>query len=167
MTIPSELKRSTPRAVALIWAGWRAILWPGLVAVLIVAGMQAQQTKHATGVLFVLGWWYRNPRLALGMILFGAALGWPRYRRQTRPLMYGRAAVASVTGYEKPSYQFMRRLRVKFEFRLLSGSFRTAWANPQGAEIPDLGGEIVIVYDLDEPKRAMMYPSRTLKVDSE
>ncbi len=119
MTIPPELKRSTPRAVSLTRAGWRAILWPSLVAVCIVIGMQAPHPKHATGVLFILWWWYRNPLFDLGMILLGPGIGWMRYRRQKNLLMYGRAAVASVTGYDRPS-------------------FCVGSANLPGEEIPDL-----------------------------
>jgi hypothetical protein len=155
MTIPEELKRSTPRDVSMTRAGWKAILWPSLISVCIVIGMQAPNSKQASGVLFVLGWWRdHHSLLDLSMILLGAGIGWMRYRRQTNLMMYGRAAVASVTRYDKPSsHLFMRRLRVEFEFRLLNGSFCTTSANLQGAEIPDLDAEIIIIYDLDDPKR--------------
>ncbi len=169
MTIPAELKRSTPRAVSLTRAGWKAILWPSLTAVLIVVGMQAPRQEHGTGVLSLTSAYWNHPLLSLSMIFLGASIGWMRYRRQTTLLMYGRAAVASVTDFERRFWLVLLRRGNRFqcEFRVMNGSLcRTTFYVPHRGRIPDIGAELVILYDRDEPKKAMLYPSRMLKIES-
>lgn len=169
MTIPEELKRSAPRDVSLTLAGWKAILWPSLTAVLIIVGMQAPRTKHGTGVLFLMSSYWNHPLLSLSMIFLGASIGWMRYRRQADPMMYGRAAVASVTDLEKRFWLVLLRRGNRFqcEFRVMNGSLcRTTLHVPHRGKIPDIGTELVILYGRDEPKKAMLYPTRMLKIES-
>jgi hypothetical protein len=170
MTIPAELKRSTPRDVSLTMAGWKAILLPTLTAVLIIVGMQTPRQEHVTGALSILAGVYGNRSvLSLGIILLGAVIGWARYRRQANLMMYGRAAVASVTDFERRYWLVLLRRRNSFqcEFRLMNGSLCTTTLHvPRRGKIPGIGEELVILYNRDEPKKVMLYPARMLNIKS-
>jgi hypothetical protein len=137
----------------------------------LIIGMQAPaHASRDVGMLSVAEHVYslwNHPLFDLATILIGAAIGWLRYRRQAHLLMYGRAAIASVTGFDRRLWMviFRRRNRVKCEFRLLNGSFCTAEVEiPPRGSTPDIDSELVIVYDRDQPKRAVLYPARNLKV---
>ena len=169
MTIPDELRRSAPRDVSLTRAGWKAILLPGAMAVCLAMGIQARHFDHYKGAFFVLGWAtpFWNSPLELGIVLVGAAIGWWRYRRQSSLLIHGRATVVSVTDFERRLrlVAHWRGNRLHCEFRLLNGSVcRTTVDIPPRDEVPDRDEEIVIVYDPDEPKKAMLYPTQMLTV---
>jgi len=172
MTIPEELQRSTPRPVSLTAAGWTAIRTYGLKAATIIAvaaWLYLRAGPAERGVsLRGLGW-----NFGVGLI-FAVAVTWMTIRRQSRLLMYGRAAVARVTGDVTPWWQRLRirsryTNRLQCEFRLLNGG--TCRTTVYGRfdrrdKAPGENAEIIVVYDPDEPEKAAFYPPRLLKVTS-
>lgn len=161
MTIPDELKRSTPRSVAFTGSGKASVLFLVLLLPAVIAE---------------IAWEYAHPGARHGLLqavgLFGACFLFAiagnlwRVSRQMHLLSYGRGAVARTTGeFRRVRFtsRHIRRYRLQCEFTLLNGGAvkTTVEARPP---LPVANTEIVIVYDPDEPKKAMLHPARMLTV---
>jgi hypothetical protein len=78
-------------------------------------------------------------------------------RRNSRLLSQGRAALARVTGIHRVKHGEHKAWRIHFEYTALSG------ASAQGhydvtKNPPEVGAQIPIVYDRDNPRRNARYP---------
>lgn len=162
MTIPAELKRSTPRPVALTPWGKAAVLSFGLLAVAFIAETAwfCLHGDRSSGFLRVAGGFGLYFLLALSIKLW-------EIPRQMRLLSGGRAVVARTTGeYKRVKFtgRNIRRYRLECDFTFLSGA-RSKTTVVTGQWLPG-NTEIVILYDPDNPAKAVMYPARMLKIDS-
>jgi hypothetical protein len=175
MIIPRELQRSAPREISLTALGWKSMLsrcvYPALV---ISAGVlaanstwvHASATAHNTPLWLAWGW-----RAGLSLLL-AAAVGFARFRQQSHLLRYGRATVARVKGEKTPLWYNLRKSggrrtrwrRMQCEFRLLNGRVCPITVDTQG-KVPDKDAEVIVVYDPDQPEKAMLYPARMLRID--
>lgn len=158
MTIPDELRRSTPRHVSLTLQGRAAVLSFALLMALFtseIAWVSARGPGHGL------------PRVTGGFGIY--LMAWIAVHlwmlpRQNRLLASGRAATARTTGeFRRVGFTGARRYRVKCEFTLLSGA--RSKATVECGALPAANSEILIVYDPDEPEQAMYYPSRMLRID--
>jgi hypothetical protein len=179
MTIPAELKRSTPRPVSLSAAGWKAIRTYGLKAAVVAAvgayiwisGGAGIYSAADMGSLMVL-------RAGAGCLVLAVAIGRLGIRRQSQLLRYGRAAIARVTldvtphgltrygltrCWQRLRYGSGGAHRLRCEFRMMDGGTGTATVETGGRNIA-ADAEIVILYDPDQPESAVMYPVRMLKI---
>jgi hypothetical protein len=159
MTIPDELRRSTPRPVSLTPLGKAAVTAFVLLIALFLAEIAWVQTHGDAG--------HGLPRAAGGVgiyLLILLAVYLRRLPRQWRLLVSGRWAVARTTGeLKRVGPTAMRRYRLKCEFSLLSGGRTKATIEARRA-LP-ANTEVAIVYDPDEPGKAMVYPTKLLKIE--
>ena len=116
-----------------------------------------------------------QPHVSGWALLFTAISLW-RIRKERRLLVHGRAVIARTTtgavARTKPFWPWNRstRQRVQWlwcEFPLFSGGVCRAqvntWNDPR-LRTTEANTEMVLLYDPDEPKKAMLYPTRLLKV---
>jgi hypothetical protein len=160
MTIPDELKRSTPRSVALTRSGKTTVLFFVLLLPAVIAE-GAWEYAHPGAPRSLL-----QTAGVIGLcFLFAIAGNLWRVSRQMRLLSYGRGAVARTTGEFRrvrfTSRHTIRRYRLQCEFTLLNGATCKTMVE-SGPNLPGANTEIVIVYDPDEPKKAMLYPALML-----
>ena len=161
MTIPGPLQRITPRQVSLTCAGKAFILcFCLLLAAIVAETVWAYASRGADrGLPGALG--------AVGAyLLFAIAFDLWRIPRQIRLLSFGRATVARTTGeFKRVKFtgRHIRRYRLQCEFTLLNGASSSTTVEIRG-QVPAANTEIVIVYDPDEPAKAMFYPARMLTV---
>lgn len=162
MTIPPELLRSIPRDVRLSLAG-KAVV--AAAVALLAAGV-------GLGVwLYVLASRPESDRLpaALPPVLF-VSLGTAgilllRFvRGQASLVATGRPAVAVVTGKRKVSHGKTQSNRIDLEFAALSGARVKTHIDLQ-TRPPNVGSEIVVVYDADTPTRCARYPLGLVRID--
>ncbi len=86
------------------------------------------------------------------------------FRRRLRLLANGQATIARSTGVSRTlSDRGGRRYRWQVEFRDLGSIACTATFETR-REAPPANTEIVIVYDTNQPKRAMLYPDRMVQI---
>jgi hypothetical protein len=78
-------------------------------------------------------------------------------RRQLNLLSYGRPAVAVVIRVDKKRSDHGPYWRVQYEWTLLSGATRRGSYTVRRTP-PDVGSEIVILYERDNPSRSSKYP---------
>ena len=185
MTSPAELQRSTPRPVSLTSQGWKSMLrrcvYPTcLIGAGVIRGFlpisgasslsaSAASSAVAYGMPLWLAWGWR----ACLWLLLAAIIGLVRFRRQSHLLRYGRPAVAIVKGVNTPWwYNFRggnrrtRWRRIQCEVRLLNGRVSTLNLDIRN-EIPEEGTEVIVVYDRDQPERAILYPQQVVQIDLE
>jgi hypothetical protein len=79
-------------------------------------------------------------------------------RRQRRLLMYGRGAVAVITGVEKKRSDKGTYWKVRYEWTVLSGAKRSGHYQHRKKQPPAVGTMIPIVYDRDHPSHHSRYP---------
>ena len=161
MTIPIELRRSAPRPVSLTSWGKAAVLSFGLLLLAFVAeiGWVSANGTNSRGLPWALG----APGIYLLIAL--ASVLW-KIPRQMRLLSLGRATVARTTGeFRRVKFtgRQIRRYRLECEFTSLSGA-RSKTTVVTGNWFP-AHSDIVIVYDPDESQKAVIYPTRMLKID--
>ncbi len=84
-------------------------------------------------------------------------------RRERSLLSEGRPALARVLKSTRLGGRRGSRYRVEFEFQLLSGAMRTGRVDMTSS--PAAGSNLVILYDPEQPKRLMRYPSLMVRVD--
>ena len=161
MTMPDELRRSTPRPVSLNPIGKVAMLsFVLLVASFIaeIAWVSANSGAGGGGLPKAVG--------SAGVcLLIALAMSLWKVPRQMHLLACGRWTVARTTGkFRRVGPTGLRRYRVKCEFTTLSGGRMEATVESRSA-LP-AGTEISIVYDPDEPKKAMLYPARLVGIES-
>ncbi len=89
-------------------------------------------------------------------------------RRERQLLVYGRPALAQVTGTRKFSkaQNHGHGFHVAFEFHLLSGARRTGSFDVQ-KNPPQAGAAAVIVYDAEHPPRHARYPLALVRPSSD
>jgi len=182
MTIPAELQRSAPRPVSLTSEGRATLLYRGVVFALLLtrtwflaAGGHSSQVRGT-------GWILSDFPVWLLLLIATAVSLWSTPRRMIL-LRDGRAAVARITGVARtwiPGSKGMslpwwcrsrrwrgRMRRVQCEYTLLNGSVcKTTikiWVDA-GTAVPAAGTEVTLLYDRDEPTRAVIYPQPLLKV---
>ena len=164
MTIPQDLPRGVPRHVSLTPTGWFAILFPCmLLAEVFLTG------ESHYGVLCVAVWHWIPARFVpgdryrlvfdAGIILIPALCSWQKLLEQSRLLMFGRAAVATLTWKDHKWY----RLSTCVEFRILSGATCRTRVELHNKVLRERE-EIVIVYDSDHPKITLPYPVRAMRI---
>ncbi len=187
MTIPTELKRSTPRSVSLTTTGKVKVAYRCLLFVLLVAQVTYIMAQPHAGAGSSTSWLgsggsslsplWLGPRLGLGLVIFGC-IGFWQYRRQMHLLANGRAVIARVTDdsglwfgkWRRPSWMPTpvrrrgRQTHVRCEFPLPGGGVCRTHVFSSTSR-PGPNDEIVVVYDPDEPQKAMGYPPILLKVD--
>ncbi len=106
---------------------------------------------HEPGVPFWVG-----PVAALA-IAVSSIFPWYAIRRQWMLLAEGRGAMAQVTLSKKVRHQHGSRYRVSYEFRTMSGAFRSGRYDSQKSP-PANGTAIQVVYNPDRPEHSMPYP---------
>jgi hypothetical protein len=79
-------------------------------------------------------------------------------RRQLNLLTHGRAAIAVVTRVDKKRGEHGTSWRVHYEWTLLSGATRRGAYKVGKKQPPDVGAEIPILYERDNPSRNSKYP---------
>jgi hypothetical protein len=84
-------------------------------------------------------------------------------RRQRWLLEEGRAARAKVVGKKNISHEHGRHYRIDYEFQTLEGAKRSGRFNVN-KKPPEIGEELIVVYDRDEEKRSARYPLSLVKV---
>jgi hypothetical protein len=94
------------------------------------------------------------PAACLGTSWFLATM----VRRQVNLLTYGRSATAVVKSVEKKRSENGTFWRVNFEWTLLSGATRKGRYSHTKKQPPEIGTEIPVVYDRDEPSKYGKYP---------
>jgi hypothetical protein len=102
--------------------------------------------------------------VAGSMILPGGILFWT-VQRQRSVLERGRAAIGRVTTTRNFHRQNRRAtVYVYFEFTTYSGALRKGRGNATKQGAPAVGSEVVILYDMDNPKRTALYPLQLVRV---
>jgi hypothetical protein len=149
MTIPNALRRSPPRETGLTRQGWVAVA--GAVSLLALgagAGVWAAARPPQFPVWFL-------PATGLALAVCGM-LPILVIRRQARLLSTGRATLGRVAHVNAVKHQHGQIYATTVEFHLLDGATRTARFNRSKA--PEIGSELVLVYDPDDPGRRAIYP---------
>jgi hypothetical protein len=162
MTIPNELQRSTPRPVSLSRKGWAIVLSSFLYLAVLTAICLQKYTQPGRDPF--------GPAIGVAMIVLATVANFARLRRQQRILMYGRAALARITEDATPGWFRLRRARTRprrlaCEFPLLGGGTCKTTVETRNYN-PGPSNEIVIVYDPDEPRKAVLYPTLLLTVNA-
>ncbi len=96
-------------------------------------------------------------------------------RKERKLLAEGRPALARVTGVKQihahrgvhgiPGTPQRGGYRINYEFRDLSGAVHAGRAN-MAQNVPPEGSPLVIVYDIDEPRRSAPYPFQCVRIDA-
>ncbi len=106
--------------------------------------------------------WLVVPLIPAGL-LFPAGMLAYSLRRQSALLAEGRPALARVLKSTRLGGKRGSHNRVEMEFKLLSGAIRTGRLDMRRS--PATGSNIVILYDPEQPKRLMSYPSPLVRLD--
>jgi len=85
-------------------------------------------------------------------------------RRESKLLVYGRPAMATVTKIEKSRTDKGTVWIVHYEWTTLSGATRTGKYNHSKKGLPAVGAEVPVVYDRDNSFRHSKYPMSFVRV---
>jgi hypothetical protein len=85
-------------------------------------------------------------------------------RQQFGLLAYGRSAMAVVRALEKKRSDKGTYWRVTYEWQLLNGATRKGRYNHRRRPPPEIGTQIPIVYDPDQPWRNCRYPLPLVRI---
>ena len=98
------------------------------------------------------------------MCLSGVLLLWS-VRRQRSILERGRAAIARVTTTRRIRSEYKTSsVWVNYEFTTYSGATGKGRSSAPKNRVPAAGGEVVVLYDMDNPKRTALYPLQLVRV---
>jgi Protein of unknown function (DUF3592) len=102
--------------------------------------------------------------IGLSMILPGAIILWS-VRRQRTMLERGRAAIGRVTSTRRfRGHNRRATFYVYYEFTTYSGAVSKGRGNANKQGEPVTGSEVVVLYDMDNPKRTALYPLQMVRV---
>lgn len=104
------------------------------------------------------------PLLVAALLAGTGAMFWI-FRRQRELLCEGRPALARVQSLKRVRKGEYSRQRAQIEFTLLSGGTRQAYLD-FGANAPQPGSTVVILYDRENPARLMRYPASLVRVET-
>lgn len=153
MTIPPELLRSRPRSVELTQSGAAKLAFSSIVGVAVIVSHGLGAANHQQEIVSYI----------VTGLPFGAVFAIARLRRQVRLLANGRPTIARIIADEtrwKPRI-YTRRLRC--DYQTISGATRTTLVTTTSRTLA-VGNETILLYDPDEPEKAILYPAELFTI---